>query len=308
MAVKIGNAVRDETGNGHNGQAGDQDKYEVRIQNWYLSPKGWYIIRANDAEIREKIAYAMKRACDNDNIGYDKSDRYTAYNWCKKHNNYDPGAITEPVEVDCSALVRLCCAYAGVFVSDFYTGNEVSILKATGKFTVITDTAITNTSDYVRRGDIIVTRTVGHTAVILDNGPKAEIDEPRVIGIATAKGSIYVRDTNSSNGKSLGIVKKGEQVNVIEICTNSWYKIIWKDGYGYTSNVNDRYYTFSNIYEKIKYIATGNVYIRKGPAITYATNGVIKRNEVVEIDSIMNNWGRLADGRGYSSMKYLRKV
>ena len=202
MAVKIGNAVRDENGTGHNGQAGDQDSFEVRVQDWYLSSKGWKIIRAKSKEVREKLAYAMQRACDNDKIGYDKSDRYTAYNWCKSHGNYDPGMITDPVEVDCSALVRLCCVYAGIDVGDFYTGNEVSVLRATGQFNIIEDERITNTPDYLLRGDILVTRITGHTAIVLTNGPKAHEDD-EVIGIAIAKGSMYVRDTSSGSGKIL---------------------------------------------------------------------------------------------------------
>lgn len=301
MAVIIGSARRDENGKGRGGQPGDQDEIEVSTQDWYVTSKGWNIIRAKDARTREKIAYAMQRACDNSNIGYDKNDRYTAYNWCKKHNNYDPGAITEPVEVDCSALIRLCCAYAGIYVSDFYTGNEMSVLNATGKFITITNPAITNSSDYLMRGDILVTRVVGHTAVVLSNGSLA----PEIIGVAHSKDNMNIRDKNSTIGKVIDTIKLNSWVNVVEICDNGWYKVKIGDKYGYTSNVRNKYYEFYSTTQSKKYTASGNVYIRKGPGITYRSTGVIKKGESVEVDLIVDKWGHLSDGRGFSSLKYL---
>lgn len=181
MSVKIGSARIDENGKAVGGSAGDQTGKEVSTQDWYLHKKGWVVIRAKDAAKREKIAYAMQRACDNSNIGYDQNHRYTAYDWCKYSNggNYDPGAITKKVETDCSALVRLCCAYAGIFVGDFYTENQAKILGATGAFDIIKDTAVTNSSDYLLRGDILVTKTTGHTVVVLSNGSKAVVQNTK---------------------------------------------------------------------------------------------------------------------------------
>lgn len=305
--VKVGSARRDENGNGRGGQPGNQDGFEVCTEKWYKNKKGWNIIRAYDDTIREKLAYAMQRACDNDNIGYDKSDRYTAYNWCKKYNkSYDPGLITEPVEVDCSALVRLCCAYAGIMVGDFYTGSEISVLYETGKFDIITDTAITEVPDYLMRGDILVTKTVGHTAIVLNDGDKT-IEAREVVGIATAKQAMRARSAANLNSEVVGVIKKDEQVKVVEIYSNGWYKIKFNGGYAYTSNSSYNYYTFVATHP-VKYITTGNVYIRKGPSTQYNTCGSFKKGVEVEIGPIVNNWGVLADGRGYVSMKYLRQV
>lgn len=176
MAVKVGSARSDEYGGSGwagNAKAGDQKNgLEVSTQDWYLHNKGWDVIRAKDASVREKIAYAMQRACDNNNIGYDQSQRLTAQEWCERHGNYDPGAITDPVETDCSALVRLCCAYAGIKVNYFNTASEVSVLRATGKFDIITDSKYTTSPDYLLRGDILNTKTQGHTVVVLNNGSK----------------------------------------------------------------------------------------------------------------------------------------
>ncbi len=183
MSVRVGSARIDENGNIVNGLEGDQKQYftpdydgEVSMQDWYLHSKGWYVIRCKDAEARDKMAYAMEAACNNPHIGYSQSNRWTAQDWCryKNNGNYDPAAITENVNTDCSALVRLCARYAGIILGDFYTGNMTQVFKNSGQFDIIDDTSITNSSDNQMRGDILVTRSSGHTVIVLDNGKNIE--------------------------------------------------------------------------------------------------------------------------------------
>ena len=168
MAVRVGSAKGDEYGNASGGRAGDQTGGEVGTQNWYVHSKGWNGMRAKDSAVAEKIAYAMQRACDNDHIGYDQGQRDTLYSAAKKVG-FDPGKVTTNVETDCSALVRVCLAYAGVMVGDFYTGDELDTIMATGKFTRIPAAQLTS-SAYAKRGDILVTKTKGHTVVVLGDG------------------------------------------------------------------------------------------------------------------------------------------
>ena len=179
MAVRVGSARSDEKGQLLYGLEGDQRQAgvpdmtgEVSMQTWYLHNKGWFVIRAKDSAKRAKIAYAMEAACNNAHIGYSQSNRWTAQDWCKWHNNenYDPATITKDVNVDCSALVRLCCMYAGIDTGDIYTANMPKKLGAMPDFEVISDTAITNTSDNQMKGDILCTRSSGHTVVVLDDG------------------------------------------------------------------------------------------------------------------------------------------
>lgn len=173
MSVLIGSARIDENGHAIGGAAGDQTGREVSTQEWYLHSKGWRVFRPKRARVAEAVAVAMERACANSNIGYDQDERFTAYDWCKCENggNYDPGAITVKVETDCSALVRLCLAYAGIFLGDFYTANEADALMDSGEFAEATSVAGRN-PDYLARGDILVTKTKGHTVVVLSNGKK----------------------------------------------------------------------------------------------------------------------------------------
>lgn len=182
MAVIIGSARIDENGTAHGGRAGDQTGKEVSTQNWYLSSKGWRVFRAKDPAQAEKIAQAMQAACDNRHIGYDQYQRNTLYTEAAQYG-YDVGKVTKDVETDCSALVRVCCAYAGILglPSDFRTGNMPDNLTKTGAFVELTGSKYQEQSTYLRRGDILVTKTSGHTVVVLSDGSKAA-SEPRLPG------------------------------------------------------------------------------------------------------------------------------
>lgn len=153
------------------------------------------VIRAKDAAVREKIARNMQAICDNDNIGYCQDHRSTLTDAAKPYG-YDASKVTKKVEVDCSEAVRNCLLYAGIIVASFSTATEASALMTTGKFEKLTDSKYCNSSDYLLRGDILVTKTKGHTVVVLDNGPKAEV------GVSGAGSS----QSNSSTAYKVGDV------------------------------------------------------------------------------------------------------
>lgn len=172
MAVRIGSARIDEYGRINSGKAGDQTGGEVATQAWYLHKKGWYVLRAKDDAVAEKIAQCMEAACANSNIGYDQYQRNTLYNAVKnKGFKCDSKSLKTKVETDCSALVRVCMAYAGVKVGDFNTSSQKRTILATGKFREV---SCGNSSLYLKRGDILVTKTKGHTVVVLSNGSKVK--------------------------------------------------------------------------------------------------------------------------------------
>ena len=163
-----------------NTKPGDQNGgREVSREKYYVHSKGWYVLRAKDATAREKIALAMERACDNNDLGYSQPTRNTLYNDVKAAG-FDPAKTTKPVNTDCSALVRVCVHFAGIPVGDFITSSEVRVLMATGAFEKFTDDAHCKRDDYLLRGDILVTRTKGHTVVVLNDGAKAD-QEPETI-------------------------------------------------------------------------------------------------------------------------------
>ena len=169
MSVLIGSA-RSSFGNT---APGDQHSgLEVSTQKWYLHAQGWYVLRAKDAAAREKIAVAIERACANNNIGYSQPTRNTLYSDVKPYG-FDPARTSKKVNTDCSALVRVCVNFAGIAAGDFITSSEVRVLMATGAFELFTDDAHCKRDDYLLRGDILVTRTKGHTVVVLNDGAKA---------------------------------------------------------------------------------------------------------------------------------------
>lgn len=182
MSVTIGSARSDENGNIYGGQAGDQNGREVSTQNWYLHPKGWRVFRAKSESKAAKIAKNMKSACENRNIGYDQWNRNALYNLVKS-SGFDASKADKPTETDCSALVRVCCCYADIMVGDFNTSTEANMLMATGEFVELKGDKYAKDDDYLGAGDILVTRTKGHTVVVLTNGSKYEgtVREPTYV-------------------------------------------------------------------------------------------------------------------------------
>ena len=172
--VKIGSARIDENGNATGGKAGDQTGKEVSTQNWYKHSKGWRVFRAKNSGVAEKIAFDMQAACDNPKIGYDQSQRDTLYSVAKLVG-FNCAKVAASCETDCSALVRVCCAYAGVMLPNIRTTNEPKALLDSGDFVELTGAKYTDSPDYLKRGDILCTKTQGHTVVVLSSGSKAEV-------------------------------------------------------------------------------------------------------------------------------------
>ena len=226
MAVIIGSARHDEHGNCYSGgKAGDQTGQEVSTQNFYIHSKGWNVLRAKDNKVAEKLAEAMQIACGNKNIGYDQSERYGII----KH-----GINTKvKTECDCSSLVRACIIYAsGKDVGDFNTSNERSVILKSGLFK---DVGSYKQGDTLCNGDILVTRTKGHTAIVVSGAKKRKgkyypkytgnsnsiVEALKAVGeddvskehraeIAKKNGFSNFKFTSEENSKMLSLLKKGK--------------------------------------------------------------------------------------------------
>lgn len=224
MAVKLGSARIDERGKAKGGKAGDQTGKECSTQSWYKHSKGWRVFRAYDPVVAEKIAWDMEKACANSHIGYDQGDRLTLYN-AAKAVGFDCSKVTKNVETDCSGLVRVCCAYAGVMLSNFTTSNEASTLLKSKQFKELTGTKYTNSSSYLKRGDILVTKTKGHTVVVLSNGSKADVSTAIQGLIEVTGNSVHVRKGPGKQYASYMIAHKGDKFKYQYIEENGWYLI-----------------------------------------------------------------------------------
>ena len=171
MVIKIGHASIDENGKISGGKAGDQTNKEVCIRSYYTHEKGWYLFRFLSVEHAEKMAEAMIQACNNPNIGYDQGERLDIMTALKKYGTL--AKIAEPTECDCSSLTRACIYQAtGIDVGNFTTASEPSVLANSGLF----EKRISVTSSTTKyNGDILVTKTKGHTATVVSgNSRKGE--------------------------------------------------------------------------------------------------------------------------------------
>lgn len=255
--VRVGSARIDENGKLVGGQAGDQTGLEVAIEPWYLHTKGWVVIRAKDANVAERIAADMEMACKNDLVGYDQSTSWDLYDKVRQYG-WDCSKLKTAAETDCSSLVRVCVAYAvGKSIPWFSTLNQVTVLSGTGYFDILTDAKYTQSSDYLRRGDILCTCTQGHTVVVLDNGTAGQTATASSskgntslcgtgIGTAVAQQAMHVRSGAGTSHTSLAIISAGTAVEVLGI-ENGWYKIVWPGaacGYAYTAQ-GGSYYSYT---------------------------------------------------------------
>jgi Putative peptidoglycan-binding domain-containing protein len=219
MKIIIGNAVHDENGRSTNGKRGDQlqkgtDDYsgEVKLQDFYMSKKGWHILRPKKVQLAKTMALLMKAACNNKNIGYSQNDRDSITRL---------GIDTKvPANCDCSSLVgEVIREASGKPIPDFYTGNEVSVLEKTGLFYDPIDYRAGVT---LYTGDVIVTKTKGHTAIVVEGMPRTNpYKEPDV------------NVTSKANAKATGCreyIYKGEGVQWVqyELCRQ-----------GYQSEIDD---------------------------------------------------------------------
>ncbi len=169
MKITIGSARIDENGKISGGAAGDQTGKEVCTQDYYMHSKGWYLFRPKNAADADRLAASMSAACLNDLIGYDQSNRLDVINHVKKYGSM--AKIAEKTEADCGTLVRGCCIEAGFDPGNFTTASEAAALSKTDKFE---DKVSVSTSTVLYNGDVLVTKTKGHTAIVTGGNPRKD--------------------------------------------------------------------------------------------------------------------------------------
>ena len=297
----IGHASSNEWGTTHGGAPGDQTGTEVYIRTWYNRP--WNLMfRAKDAKVAEKIAVAMEQACANDNIGYNQNNRVSLYN-AAKAQNWDLSKITTKVDTDCSSLVAVCCNAAGLNVSkDNWTGVQKQNLMNTGAFTLYSASKYLTQPDYLKRGDILLYEG-HHTAVVLNNGSKAEpaVDYTgKGIGYATAKTSMNIRTGASTSYPIIQAISAGTKLEVLEKLSNGWYKIVWTNvsaGYAYVSNANGSYFKYEDKpmanYRGVA-TTTTSMNIRTKPSTLGSILGTVSAGTKLNVIEIMpNRWYKI---------------
>lgn len=168
MQILIGSARHDEHNKYSGGAKGDSlqnttpdYKGEVSQQLFYVHTKGWYVLVPKSVDVALKMAAAMKQACNNKNIGYSQSDRYSILKYGTK--------ATVKCNCDCSSLIRVCVKEAtGKDPGDFTTANAVAKLTATGYF----KKAVPYTYNVkLYTGSVLCTKTKGHIVAVTSGYP-----------------------------------------------------------------------------------------------------------------------------------------
>ena len=242
--VYIGGARTNENGTLEGGKAGDQTGKECMAEPWYKHDKGWYVIRAKDRSKAKLIARDMKAICDNDLIGYSYWEHcYGLYNESKPYG-FDASKVKTPCDTNCAKAVLVCVKYSGIDCKDFSTGDELDKLLATGQFEVFKDSAHCDAQNLLQEGDILVTRTKGHTVVVLNDGkPMDKIKwsgsteycgNYKVVG-----GNANVREYPSLDSEALTVVDNGTKVFSDGIVAahedRLWYHILLDGDEGFIS-------------------------------------------------------------------------
>lgn len=171
MAIMIGSARLGENGSIVGGKPGDQKqgvtpdtKGEVSLQPFYIHKKGWHVLRPKQKDVAARMAIAMINACNNPMIGYNQNSRNDIIKYGTATRTY--------INCDCSSLVRRCVIEAsGKDPGNFTTANEAAALERTGLF----EKRFTyNAATRLQAGDVLVTRTKGHTAIVVSAGAPSE--------------------------------------------------------------------------------------------------------------------------------------
>lgn len=210
MSLTIGHASIDEHNKIQGGSAGDQSGREVCTRAYYSHSKGWYVLRPKSIMIANAIASAMLEACANRNIGYDQSNRLGVIIKLRSYKTLKK--IGVKTEADCSSLVRACCIQAGFDPGNFTTWNEASTLEKSGYFK--NKVAVTANTELFN-GDVLVTKTKGHTVVVVSGNPRGSETKNNK---STYKGAFPVIPKKGYMGEG----DKSNQVGRLQAFLN-WY-------------------------------------------------------------------------------------
>lgn len=216
MMVLFGSARINENGKATGGKPGDQTGREVSTQSYYMSRKGWIALRQDDPVIAVKLAEAMLEACNNNCIGYNQNKRSGVITQLKTFGSLRRIGIN--TDSDCSSLVRACVIQAtGKDPGNFTTANEKLKLMAAG----FREVPIKKESD-CRTGDILVTKTKGHTVIVVSGDlPEEPVGTDKYRVICTA---INVRVKPNPDFKIIKVLKTNAVVTVYEK-KNGWGRI-----------------------------------------------------------------------------------
>lgn len=326
MSVYLISASINEKGTANGGKPGNQGN-ELKRRVYYNHSKGWVYLRPKSSIVADKIVYAAEAAYKNKHIGYCQEHRQTSYDELQKVG-FDPAKLTKDVETDCSMLVRICCAYAGVILKNFTTPTQKQIMLDSGAFTEIHPID----SSYLCAGDILVTKTQGHTEIVVTNGAHGkreqnEIDNTSLIEEfkSKCKGAILSTKFVSRSMEEVSLLQAvlnylgydagtvdGQFGDHTEIALAKFQSDHDMHTCGVFTSID--YEAMCNELDGIKHpaklvhVVNGDCWLRTGPSSTYDKIMVLKQGTIMRYVDEYDEWflvaDRSTDKMGYMSKRY----
>jgi hypothetical protein len=211
----IGSARHDENGKVSGGKAGDQKQTsntndisgEVSMQKMYKHSKGWLVFRPKAVAVATQNASEMKNACNSAHIGYDQGQRLTLWNYVVKNVIKSLAKVASDVETDCSELIRVIIyIVTGKDIGDITTANEAAALKKSGLFEEPFE-YISQEKTPVYDGDVLVTETKGHTAIVVSGNARSSTSTSVA---STSSATYYLKYTGTSKSLVDALTAVGE--------------------------------------------------------------------------------------------------
>ena len=134
-------------------------------------------------------------------------------------------------------------------------------------------------------------------------------EELPVIATGVTTSTLKVRNGAGTGYAQIDYLAKGTKLEIVEKCSNGWYKIKNNGSYGYVSGK----YVKLDSSEEVKVIATGvttgDLNVRKGASTEYTRIGTLTKGTKVEIvEKLSNGWYKIKynGAYGYVSGKYVK--
>ena len=295
----------------------------IEIRKWY--DKNWQIIfRPTNEKLAATLAMQALKAQNNKNIIFRYFQKPEIFNFLKE-NKWDFDKIKNTCIANNFSLVSSYINAAGIFINqELNTSNISKILLNTGRFNKLTNSIFTQKSDKLKIGDILVcdddiALVVSYEELI--STPEQQKGNILYVGKGIGN-AISIKKSNVKNGegdkyKTISELKKNQEIEILEITQDNWYKIVWPqaiNGYAYVNGIDFNYKGKNdnpNVSKTVKYdvkIIIDKILIKQSPKHSSITLGFLKKNDVKTIIREYNDYGLLQSGKGWINLKGVQKV
>ena len=133
-------------------------------------------------------------------------------------------------------------------------------------------------------------------------------EEVKVIATGVTTGDLNVRKGASTEYTRIGTLTKGTKVEIVEKCSNGWYKIKYNGSYGYVSG---KYVQLDGQVSEVIAIGvtTAGLNVRKGAGTDYVKIGYLAKGTTVKVVAkLSTGWYKIKynGSYGYVSGVYVK--